>query len=174
MSNKRDYAQAIYEIAKEENLTKDFLDISLAIIDAYNNEQNLQTYMSSTSVTHEEKKELVKELTNDYQYYMNWLFLAIDAGKSKYIKHFINEYINLYNQENNIVKGYAWTTTPLDQSSIKKIEKATSKKINKEVMIENKIDKEIIGGIKLEIGDDIWDNSIKNKLLQLLKEGSEG
>ncbi len=171
---RRQYAQAIYELAKENNLVNDYLDISLAIVDVFNFEPKLKKYLSSQSVNHIEKKELISEILNDSdEFYKNWLFILIDNGKSKHIREYIEEYIKLYNKDNNVTKGIAWTVTPIEQKTLEKIQEKVSKKLDKKVMIENKIDKEIIGGIKLQVEDDIWDNSIKNKLIQLLKEGSD-
>lgn len=170
----KQYAQAIYEIAKESNLENDYLDLSLALIDVGNHDPNLFNYIGSPNVNHGDKKNLLTEIVEDENnYYLHWLFILIESGRTKYLRDYINEYINLYNDEHNIIKGYAWTTKPIDQSIISKLQELMSKKIDKEVMIENRIDKSIIGGIKLEVGDDVWDNTIKNKLLQLLKEGSE-
>lgn len=170
----KQYSQAIYEIAKENNLEKDYLELSLAIIDVGNHDPNLFNYLGSPDVNHEDKKNLLKEIVEDKNnYYIHWLFILIDSGRTKYLSDYIKDYINLYNKEHGIVKGYAWTTEPIDQKTINKLQELMSKKVDKEVMIENRIDKTIIGGIKLEVGDNIWDNTIKNKLLQLLKEGSE-
>lgn len=170
----KQYAQAIYEIAKENKLEEIYLNLSLALIDVGNHEPDLFNYLGSPNVNHEDKKNLLTGIVEDSNnYYLHWLFILIDSGRTKYMKDYINEYINIYNLEHNILKGYAWTTEPIDQKTINKIQTLISKKMNKEVMIENRIDKAIIGGIKLEVGDDVWDNTVKNKLLQLLKEGSE-
>lgn len=170
---RRQYAQAIYEIAKDDNQVSDYLDLSLAIIDIFNNDPKVNAYLSSTAISIEDKKKFVSLLSEGNEHYSSWLFLIIESGRSRYIRDYINEFIKIYNKENNIVKGYAFTTKPIGQDVIKRLEEITSQKTNKKVMIENKIDNELIGGIKLQVEDDIWDNSIKNKLLQLLKEGSE-
>lgn len=170
----KQYAQAIYEIAKENSLEKYYLDISLALIDVGNHDPNLFNYLGSSNINHDDKKNLIKEIVEDKDnFYLNWLCILIDSGRTRYLRDYINEYINLYNLEHGIVKGYAWTTEPIAQEVIDKLQTLMSKKIKKDVMIENRLDKSIIGGIKLEIGDDVWDNTIKNKLLQLLKEGSD-
>ncbi len=172
-TNSRQYSEAIYEIAKEENMVEDYIQLSLALISISNDNKKIFSYLASREITIDEKKKLVKELTCDYEYYNNWLNILIESGRSKYLKNYIEELINIYNKEKGIIKGFAYTTIPLNQNLIKELEESSSKKINKKVMLINKIDKELIGGIRLEIDDDVWDNSIKNKLKQLLKEGSE-
>ena len=170
--NARQYSEAIYEIAKEEKVVDDYIQLSLALINISNDNQQVFNFLSSREITIEKKKELIKEITCDYEFYTNWLNILVESGRSKYIRQYIEELINIHNKAQGIIKGHAYTTTPLDENLLKELEESSSKKIGKKVMLVNKIDKEIIGGIKLVIEDDVWDNTIKNKLKQLLKEGN--
>lgn len=169
----RQYAQALYEVAKESNLQQDYLDLSLAIIDAANHNQDLLEYLGNGSVSIVDKSSLINDIGQGNEFYINWILILLESGKGRYLRDYIDEYINIYNEDNGISKGYVWTTEPIDQAIINKFEELVSKKLNKEIKLQNKINKEIIGGIKLEVGDNVWDNTIKNKLLQLIKEGSE-
>ncbi len=169
----RQYAQAIYEVAKESNQVNDYLDLAIALIDAGNHNPELFDYLASGSVALNEKSVLIKDITQGNEFFSNWLLILLESGKGRYLREYINEYINMYNEEHGISNGYVWTTEPIDQSVISKFEELLSKKLDKEIKLQNKINKEIIGGVKLEVGDNVWDNTIKNKLLQLLKEGSE-
>jgi len=83
------------------------------------------------------------------------LNILIDSGRANYLRDYINEFINLYNKEQGIIKGHIYTVEPLNVETIKILEESVSKKINKKVMLENKINKELIGGIKLEVEDEV-------------------
>lgn len=170
----RQYAQAIYDIGKENKLEEDYLDLSMALIDVGNSSPEFYAYLGSPAVNHEDKKELINTVIDDKSnYYIHWLYILIESGRTKYIKDYIKEYIKLYNEEHNILTGTAYTTEKVDAKVLKKLGDIISKKYNKEIVIENKIDKTIIGGIKLQVEDDVWDNTIRNKLIQLLKEGEK-
>ncbi len=169
----RQYAQAIYDIAKENNQLSDYLDLALALIDTANHNKEFFEFLGSGNVSINEKSVLIKDITDGSEYFTNWLLILLESGKGRYLREYINEYINIYNEEHGISKGYVWTTEPVDQEIINRFEELISKKLDKEVKLQNKINKEIIGGVKLEVGDNVWDNTIKNKLIQLIKEGSE-
>lgn len=170
----RQYAQAIYDLSKENNQTNDYLDLSVALINSFNQNNDLLEYLASGSISFEEKSILIKDITKGYEFYTNWILILIESGKGRYLREYINEYIKIYNEEHNISNGYVWTTELIDQELVNKLEDLISKKLSKEIKLENKINKEIIGGVKLEVGDNVWDNTIKNKLIQLLNKGSEG
>ena len=165
-TNSKQYSHAIYEIAKEENTLNKYFDLSLAILDV-SKDMKLFEYLSS-NIDIKSKFELIELITEDETHYKNWLKILIKSGRSKSIKNSIDEFIKLYNKEKNIISGVAWTTEQIDRKVLKEIESKISKKLDKNVFIENKIDKEIIGGIKLVVEDNIWDNTIKTKLKEML------
>ncbi len=169
----RQYAQAIYEVAKENNQINDYLDLAIAFIDVANHNPQFMDYLGSGSTSIIDKSVLIKDITQGNEFFTNWILILLESGKGKYLREYINEYINIYNEEHGISNGYVWTTEPINQEIINKFEELVSKKLDKEIKLQNKINKEIIGGVKLEVGDNVWDNTIKNKLIQLLNKGSE-
>ncbi len=169
----RQYAQAIYDASNEINNLQDTVDLAIAFIDALNHEDKLSTYLSSGSIAINDKSALINDISQGNEYFANWLLILIETGKSRYLREYVDEFINLYNNNHGISKGYVWTTEPIDQSIINKFEELLSKKLDKEIKLQNKINKQIIGGVRLEVGDNVWDNTIKSKLLQLLEKGSE-
>ncbi|MDD7898336.1 F0F1 ATP synthase subunit delta, partial [Metamycoplasma hyosynoviae] len=68
------------------------------------------------------------------------------------------------NQKLNIKYGVIYSTLPLTKLEIEKITKKVCQKLNSEVYLENKIDSNLIAGIKIKIGDYIIENSIDNYL----------
>ena len=167
----RQYAEALYNLAKEENVVEDYVALSLALLNVANENPAVFEYFASNNIENDEKQNFIKELTQGYLYYENWLNILLDSGRAMYVRDYINEFLNIYNKEKGIIKGHVYTVEPLSSEIIQTLEENVSKKINKKVMLENKINKELIGGIKLEVEDEVWDNTIKNKLKQLLKEG---
>ena len=67
----RQYAEAIYDLAKEENVIEDYISLSLAIINIANENKAVFDYLASNNILHTEKKKLLKELCQGYEYYEN-------------------------------------------------------------------------------------------------------
>ena len=63
-----------------------------------------------------------------------------------------------------VSEGLVYSVIPLDEQTLKKLEQKISKLEGVEVELTNKIDHNLIGGIKVVIHGKIYDGSIKNKL----------
>ena len=81
------------------------------------------------------------------------------------------------NKEKGILNGVIYTTELLESNQTKQIEEAMSKKLDIKVQLTNLQDKEIIGGIKVVVEDDVWDytiaSQIKELTMKLIKEQGE-
>ena len=77
---------------------------------------------------------------------------------------------NLSNQYLGIEEGMIYTPYELTDQQIQDIEKAISKKENKKVTLKVSIDSSLLGGIKVQIANRIYDGTIKNKVEMLKKE----
>lgn len=166
----RNFTKALYDVAFDEDKVEDYVDLSLAIINVANSNEKIFPYFSSTNVNHQDKLKVIKDLCSDNIYYANWLSILIESGKSRRIREHIEDFIKLYQEKNNITEAEVWTTVEVDAKTLKTLENVISKKIDKKVIAKNKIDKELIGGIKVKVDDQVWDNSIKKKLNELIME----
>ncbi|MFA6355379.1 MAG: F0F1 ATP synthase subunit delta [Candidatus Paceibacterota bacterium] len=86
-------------------------------------------------------------------------------GKKEEILKSLEEIIN---KEQGIIKAKVSTEIKLKTEVKKEIEEFIKKKYKiKEVILEEQIDEKLLGGIKIEIGDEIIDATISNKIKQL-------
>ena len=75
---------------------------------------------------------------------------------------------NIINKENSIVKIKLSSSEKLKEETKKEIEDFIKRKYKaKEVIIELKENPKLLGGIKIEIGDDIIDTTLSSKIHQL-------
>ena len=64
---------------------------------------------------------------------------------------------------------YLETVAPLSLAQLEKVKKIVDKK-NQITKVVTSINPEILGGFKLKMGDEIWDESIAGKLVQIKQE----
>ena len=82
----------------------------------------------------------------------------------------IEKFGNIWNRENGILEAEVESAYPLNDEISGKITKEIKEKYGaKEVILNNKINKDIKGGIIIKIGDEVIDSSVK-KQLKMLKQ----
>lgn len=85
----------------------------------------------------------------------------------RFLKHINKKYKKLHNEALNLINVVAISSQKLNDSNLSEISNKISQKINKTVSIKNLVDKSILGGIKLKVGNTLIDGSISNKLKKL-------
>lgn len=66
--------------------------------------------------------------------------------------------------------GKVWSAYELTEDQIKKIQDALSTQLNKQVLLKQQVDTQLIGGIKVEIDNHVYDNSLSYKMGLLKQE----
>jgi F-type H+-transporting ATPase subunit delta len=78
------------------------------------------------------------------------------------------EYQRLYNEKHEIVDALVTLAARLPDKDKKELAEVLKKKHGaKEVTIEERVDMRLIGGMKVKIGDTVYDGSVQNSLKQL-------
>jgi ATP synthase F1 delta subunit len=84
------------------------------------------------------------------------------------VKNIIEKFSNLYNQKNGIVEAEITTKEEVRSEVRTRVCTYVSNKYKaKEVVLNNKVDKDIKGGIIIKVGDEIVDASIGKSLVEL-------
>ncbi len=78
------------------------------------------------------------------------------------------EYGTLYNKKHNIVEATVTLIERLPEKTRIELREALKKKYGAtEVHMIEKVDARLIGGMKIQVGDTVYDSSVKNTLRQL-------
>jgi F-type H+-transporting ATPase subunit delta len=112
----------------------------------------------TNGATEEESRKTVKE----FAAYLAKKGLLKKAGK------IMEEYATLYNTKHSVVDATVTLVARLDEKNRMDLREALKKKHDaREVHILEKVDQRLIGGMKIQIGDTVYDSSIQNSLNQL-------
>ncbi len=168
------YGLALFEIAKEENNLKAYKQDLDFIREALNIEY--LKFFNQKMIVQEERISVLEKCfkENVQPMVLNFLKLLVVKGRINHLFEIINEYTTLYNEALGIVEGMVYTPYPLNENELKQIETAISNKEEKTVILTSKIDENLIGGVKVVIGDHVYDGSIQQKITSLQSELLKG
>ncbi len=174
MSNSRAairYAKAILDLAVDNKATDAVEKDMRSIVATISESAELKGMLASPVVKSELKKSALNEVFKGSHNITEGLInILVDNKRVDLLDDVAEKYIIL--NEDLKGKGIAVVTTavPLTPELEAKILKQVTELTGNQVTIENRIDKSIVGGFILRVGDLQYDASIANKLNNLKRE----
>ena len=169
------YAEALFQIGEEENKTENLYNELKEVSSLMTTNKDLNNVMKSPLISKNEKIQLIDTLfdgkiDNDFKKFFK---ILVAKGRITSVEAIQETYKELLNEKNNILEGYVISAVPMDDEKIKELETELSKKYNKNVTLENKVDKSIIGGVLVRLGNTEIDGTIKTRLDELKNQLSQ-
>lgn len=163
------YANSLLSIAIDENKNKIYREHVKNIYSTFEQSDDLLLVLKSSFISKSEKLDLFKEILKDEEliYVRDFILVILTNNRGDLLLDILKEFIRISNLEDGIVEGIIYSTEFLSKKQIEDVEIAISKKLYKEVVLINRIDTTLIGGIKVIVGDYNFDGSLKNKLNKL-------
>ena len=164
------YSRALYEVAKEANeLEKVESDIK-AFNSFLKNNSDLKNFFNNPTQSINNQNEAINILSdklNLSKNLKNFLFLLIEKRRIFFISKIIDSFLKLCLIKRGELKASLISSKELSQSELENISKDLSTTMGSTLKFDYKIDKDLIGGLKLQLGSFMIDTSIKNKLKKL-------
>ena len=163
------YAKALLDYASEKGeAERVFKDVSFIRSVTAQNRELYRMYYSPV-VKPYKKLAVLKSVFGNHisESTMKFFELVTEKGRVGYTREIADEYIKLYTESINILEADITTAIELDDNMRTEIKSKLSKQFNKQINLVEKVDKKIIGGYVLRVGDKQDDKSIKAKLLRL-------
>lgn len=162
----RPYATAIFEQAKQHNQLNEWLNV-LAVLAKIAEHAELGSWLKS-SVSSEKKIALLMQLLGSQpQEVCNAVTLLAEKKRLDLLAVIYQQYQHskhLYEQMQSVQVTSAYSLTSVQQTSL---QQALSKKIGRNVELSIVVDAALIGGLIIQVGDEVYDHSIKGQLHQL-------
>jgi F-type H+-transporting ATPase subunit delta len=163
------YALALLNIAKETGslgVIEEELRVVKEVVQ-YNPE--LKAILNSSKLSIAKKKEIIKNaFTSVNVNVLNTLLILIDRHREDQIVNLANEFLELANEEMGIAEAEVYSTRALTDAEREAISTVFAAKIGKKSLkIENIVDSNLLGGVRLRIGNRIYDGSLRGKLDRL-------
>lgn len=166
------YAKALFEIALEEHMDKQILEETCMLAETFSQTPEFIKVLDAPMIERSEKLAVIDNTLKDQVscYTLNFLKVMVDRKACALLKESFGEYENLYNKHYNIEKVVATTAVPLTEELTTKLREKLEKTTGKTILLHNKVDPEILGGVVLKFADKQLDDSVAHKLKKLKAE----
>lgn len=159
------YAMALYEIAEQKDKIEEFLRDLHEICDVIDTNKDLLDLIKHPEVGIARKKDVFAKLFKGHidDELLTFLYIVIEKGRILYLREKLNQLEAIYLESLNIIKGTITTAVALEPYQYDAIVEKLEKKYKKTVMLKPIIDKSIIGGVYININNQIIDGTLRAK-----------
>ena len=173
----RRYARALLLIGKEDGQADTYRAELQGVSDLFTKESALELAVCNPLYETESRKKVLQALLEKLNLspVMNsFLLLLFDKGRISFLSSINDFYQKLADELKGVARALVVSATTLSQDALDKIQGVLSKKTGKDVLFDVKEDPSLIGGIVTQIGDLVFDGSIKTQLLNMRESLKKG
>jgi len=166
----RVYGTALYEAAKEdgriEQVRRDLGEFVRAVAAS----PELETLLAAEEISDRQKTDVLMELTEGGDELMrNLLRVMVDKGREQEVPAVYREFVDLVEAAQGLVRVEVVSAVPVPEKLQEVLKKRIETSLAKTVELTMKVDEEILGGLRLRIGDRVADASVRHRLEELRK-----
>lgn len=170
----KNYATAIFEVATENGVLKDCAQEMDWLLELSKNEEIFTNFFGSFEYDQKDKRAVLEDIISQAglsNYVANFLRYLLQHERMEYLNEIAKYFHEIFFKSIGIEYAYVYSAIDLNQDQIAKIKQRLVSMLDdvKDVKIVNHKEPELIGGIKVRIGNRIFDGSIKSQLTSLRK-----
>ena len=161
------YSRALFEVCKEtneldkaENDMKNFQSL-------VNSSTDIKNFIKDPTQSINQKIETMNFLSEKMNFSINlkdFFLLLIEKRRIFFVKKISESFLKLCSRKRGEIKASLISSKELSHSDLERISKGLSESLGSTLKFDYKVDQDLIGGLKLQLGSYMIDTSIKNKL----------
>ena len=161
------YSRALFEVSQDsddlDTVESDIKNFKLI----YDKNLEVRNFIKDPSQIITEQNKLVNLISDKLNFSKNvqkFLLLLIEKRRIFFVNKIIESFLRLCSQKRGEIKASLISSKELSQTELNNISTDLSKSMGSTLKFDYKVDKELIGGLKLQLGSIMIDTSIRNKL----------
>jgi len=164
----RPYAEAVFRSAVEKNALAKASD-ALQMMAAVAADERMHSVLSDPRVSSRQKKDLFAAVAGDHldEVSTNLLAVLLDNHRDELIGSIAEQFEELKREHERVVKARITSAQPLDDAQRGAIVAALEKRYGKKVEAELDVDPELLGGARVQVGDQVIHASVRDALGQM-------
>ena len=160
------YGESLYELAKEENLTKLIGEQLTVLQTSFQQEPDFIRLLSSPSLTKVERCQILDDSFRGkvHAYLLNFLKILTEKGYMRYFSDCCDAYMEHFDQDNGILRVDAVSAVELSLEQKDKLTQKLSRITGKEIALRTRIDPRVLGGIRLDYDGQRLDDTVSHRM----------
>lgn len=171
----RRYAEAVFDIGVEKHDVDTWLQ-DLRTIAQYFGDRRLAFVLSEPNISFERKRSVVQDLLQGKVQHdaLGLALLLVERGLVSQAGRILDQYEKRYNDYHNQAVATVTTALPLDDQTRGQVQRELEQVTGKKILLQEKIDPSILGGVIAQVGDMLIDSSVRYRLGKLRQQIIQG
>ncbi len=168
----RRYAQALFELAREAGKTEPVFEELKAFAAVLQQQSRVSAYLMSPEVEKKAKQGVVEQLLRDQvsPLLFHFILLLLRKGRLGYYGQIVAAYSRLYDQSIGCVRAQVISAVPLQEGQVERVRQQLGEYLKAEVILENKVDAAVLGGVIIKFSGVVIDGSLRHQLNKLREQ----
>lgn len=168
----RIYTDAVYSLAKEEDMLGQFLNDMRSVCDILNEYPEYTALADAPTVETGERIELLDKAFSGQvcAYVLNFMKVLSEKRRMHIFGQCFDAFSARYNEEYNIVHVTAVTAAAMSEKLTDSLKEKLASALGKTVILTNKVDPACMGGVILRYENKQLDGSVRARLETLRKQ----
>jgi F-type H+-transporting ATPase subunit delta len=165
------YARSLFEVAKEHDKLDQIHDDLGQFADELDSSRELQVFFFSPYFSSQEKKDgIEKVIENGDEHFVRFLELLAERHRLPAIFRIRREFDRLWAEENKQLPVTITSAVELDEDTVKNLGKQIEDQTGQQIDLTANVDPDLIGGLRMQVGNFVYDASIRGRLEKLRRE----
>ena len=164
------YANALADIALEQGAAGPVIQQLSDFTAAYSNSPELRNFFESPAPSKEEKHKVAEKISARLgagKIVRNFLFLVIDHRRTHALPEILATFQNVLRERQGIAETEVFSPGALNDAQKREITQTLERVTGKKIEAKFSLDANLLGGLRVRVGDTIYDGSLRSRLNEL-------
>ena len=165
------YALALYTVAEEKGKVEEYLNDLREIVSLMKDDAEFLKVIKHPEISTSRKKDMFINIFKGKidEELLSFLLILIEKDRILFTEEKLKEMEKIHLERNNTLLVEVRTVIPLQETEKESLRMKLYNMYDKKIIFDEKLDKNIIGGVYIRVGDDVIDGTIKSRLEEMKK-----
>lgn len=166
------YAVALFDLGQEKSKLDIFQEEMKTLRKVTLENRSLENVLNHPRIPADRKKEMVTESFKGFSdEVIHTLHLLIDRHRTDIMLPLADQFLEKVHTYQGVQEATVYSVRELSEDEKQRLSQTFAPKVGKDsLIIDNRVDPDLLGGVRIRIGNRIFDGSVRGKLDQMERE----
>jgi F-type H+-transporting ATPase subunit delta len=163
------YAQALFTVASAEGVLEQVEDELFTVARAFEADDNLRTTLTDEAIPVDRRQGIVEDLLGPKAHPVTTALVSflVGVGRGRELPAVVDKLVKQAAAARQKAVAEIRTVMPLTEEQKQRLAQALAQRTGKQIDVRVIIDPSVLGGIVAQVGDEVYDGSVRHRINQL-------